>query len=80
MDLGYTRGLMARILASIGFLCGVIGLFAGLVDRIWKLSPWGWFTGGMLLLLLALYLMLDGAIAYMKFRVLVVHKTADHRE
>ncbi len=79
MHLGTTRGLMARILAGIGFLCGVIGLLAGLQDRIWKLAPWGWFTGGMLLLLIALYLMLDGAIAYMKFRVLVVDKTTEFR-
>lgn len=79
MDLGYTRGLMARILAIIGFLCGAIGLLAGLQDRILKLAPWGWFTGGMLLLLIALYLMFDGAIAYMKFRVLVVDKTTEFR-
>ena len=77
MDLGSTRGLIARNLAVIGFLCGLIGLLAGVQDRVWKLAPWGWFTGGMLLLLLAIYLMLDGAIAFMKFRVLVVHKTTE---
>lgn len=71
MELGGTRILIARIFSSIGFLCGIIGLAAGLEDRIWKLSPWGWFTGGILLMLIALFLLLDGAIAFQKVRIVI---------
>ncbi|MBI5910309.1 MAG: hypothetical protein HY848_10200 [Betaproteobacteria bacterium] len=57
---------MARIGAALGFLCGVIGLLAGLTEHVWKLGPLGWFTGGTLLTLLAVYALVDGAIALQK--------------
>lgn len=71
MDLGSTRILIARILVAIGFLCGVIGLIAGLEDRVLKLSPWGWFTGGILLMMIALFILLDGALAIYKVRIVL---------
>jgi purine-cytosine permease-like protein len=58
--------MVARIGAALGFLCGVIGLLAGLTQHVWKLGPLGWFTGGTLLTLLAVYALVDGAIAYQK--------------
>ncbi|HLB45927.1 MAG TPA: hypothetical protein VJL59_02770 [Anaerolineales bacterium] len=58
--------MWARIGAALGFLCGVIGLLAGLTDHSWKLGPLGWFTGGTLLTLLAVYALVDGAIAFQK--------------
>ena len=69
MRVGYKRTLIARIGASLGFLCGVIGLVAGLTDHTWKLSPFGWFLGGILLMLLALFVLVDGAIAHQKARI-----------
>jgi len=36
------------------------------VDQTWKLLPLGWFTGGSLLTLLALFAVVDGAIAFRK--------------
>lgn len=71
MEQGSLRILIARILACIGFVCGVIGLVAGIEDRILKLAPWGWFTGGILLMMIALFILLDGAIAFQKFRIVV---------
>ena len=58
--------MMARIGAALGFLCGVIGLLAGLTEHAWKLGPLGWFTGGTLLTLLAVYALVDGATAFQK--------------
>jgi len=66
MAVSERRAMWARIGAALGFLCGVIGLLAGLTDHSWKLGPLGWFTGGTLLTLLAVYALVDGAIAFQK--------------
>ncbi len=71
MEMGTGRIKLARILAIAGFICGIIGLIAGLEDRILKLSPWGWFTGGILLMMIALFILLDGAIAFYKLRIVL---------
>ena len=68
MHVGSKRTTIGRIGAVLGFVCGVIGLLAGLTDRTWKLWSVGWFTGGTLLTLVALFLLLDGAIASQKSR------------
>ncbi|MGH7259516.1 MAG: hypothetical protein ACREI9_02395 [Nitrospiraceae bacterium] len=68
MPVGYKRILIGRIGAALGFVCGVIGLVAGLTDHVWKLWPTGWFTGGTLLTLIALLLFVDGVIASQKPR------------
>ena len=66
MAIGEKRTMVARIGAALGFLCGVIGLLAGLTQYVWKLGPLGWFTGGALLTLLAVYALIDGTIAFQK--------------
>jgi hypothetical protein len=63
MALGHKRVQAARLAAFIGFLCGILGLLAGAEDRIWKFGSTGWFTGGSLLALLALVVLVDGALA-----------------
>ena len=68
MRVGFRRMLVGRIMAALGFVCGVIGLLAALTDHTWKLWPMGWFTGGGLLTLVALFLLLAGAIASLKSR------------
>lgn len=75
MGPGIKRTSIARIAAALGFLCGLLGLLAGLLDRTWKLGTIGWFRGGTLLLLLALYVILDGALAFQKARIIVVPKS-----
>ena len=66
MSVGEKRTMIGRIGAAISVLCGVIGLLAGLMDHGWKLGPVGWFTGGALLALIALFALFDGAIAFRK--------------
>lgn len=68
MPIGSKRMMIGRVGAALGFVCGLIGLVAGLTDHIWKLWPTGWFTGGALLTLIALFALLDGAIASQKSR------------
>lgn len=53
----------------LAFLCGAIGLLAGLLGRTLKLTSTGWFAGGALLLLIALFVLLDGAIAFQRTRL-----------
>lgn len=60
--------MAGRVGAALGFVCGTLGLLAGLLDRTWKLSPTGWFLGGSVVTLVALFLLLDGAIAAQKTR------------
>ncbi len=64
MGPGLKRTTLARIGAGVAFLCGVIGVLAGITDHTWKLSPLGWFTGGTLLALIALFVLVDGAVAF----------------
>jgi len=66
METGTKRTGIARIAGALGFVCGVLGLLAGLTDHLWKLGPIGWFTGGGLLALIALVVLVDGAVAYEK--------------
>jgi hypothetical protein len=64
MQVGEKRTIVARIGGALGFVCGVIGLLAGLTDHTWKLGPIGWFTGGSLLTLIALLVLVDAAVAF----------------
>ena len=66
---GYKRTMIARIGATLGFVCGGLGLWAGLTGHILKLGPKGWFTGGILLTLIAMFVLLDGTFAFQKDRM-----------
>jgi hypothetical protein len=55
--------MLARGAAGLGFLCGVFGLGAGVTEHVWKLGPTGWFTGGALLTLLAIFALVDDSVA-----------------
>ena len=56
---------LARLMIIGGLACGVIGLVIGTLDRAWKLGITGWFTGGTLLGVLAVAILID---EYLKFR------------
>lgn len=66
---GNKRRMIARIGAAMGFVCGTLGLLAGLTDHTWKLSMFGWFEGGILITLIALFVLLDGIFAFQKDRM-----------
>jgi len=68
MAVGHRRTLGARIGATVGVVCGLIGLLAGLTGHVWKLGASGWFSGGGLLLLLSLFALVDGALAGQRAR------------
>ena len=74
MEPGLKRTTLARIAAGVAFLCGVIGLLDGITSHDWKLSPLGWFTGGALLLLIALFVLVDGAVSFEKSQLSATHK------
>ena len=53
------RTWLARLFGLACIALGIIGLIVGFTDRIWQLGTVGWFTGGTLLGVVALILMLD---------------------
>ena len=55
------RTWLARLFGLACIALGIIGLYVGFTDQIWKLGVVGWFTGGMLLGVVAVILMLDQA-------------------
>ena len=50
----------ARLFALACLALGIIGLIVGFTDKTWQLGVVGWFTGGILLGVVALILILDG--------------------
>ena len=60
---GFIKTVLGTWLARLaGLACvalGIIGLVAVFTDNVWKLGTVGWFTGGTLLGVVAIMLMLD---------------------
>ena len=56
---------LARLLMVGGLVTGLIGLIAGLTDQTWRLGTFTWFTGGILLAILAVAVLVD---AYVQLR------------
>jgi hypothetical protein len=65
---GEKRRMVARIGAAMGFVCGTLGLLAALLDHTWLLGSFGWFEGGILVTLIALFVLLDAMFAVQKDR------------
>ena len=74
MEPGIKRTTIARIAAALGCLCGAIGFLSSIMNKPWGLTPHGWGLGGILLLLIALFVLFDGAISFGKSRIIVVPK------
>ena len=53
------RTWLARLSGLACIALGIIGLVVGFTDNVWKLGVVGWFTGGTLLGVVALILMMD---------------------
>ena len=69
MEVGLKRTTIARIAAGLGCLCGAIGLWSSIVRTGFLISPNGWGTGGILLVLVALYVLVDGTVSFEKSRL-----------
>ena len=59
MNLAIWRTWLARLFGLGCLALGIIGLIVGFSDRVWQLGTVGYFTGGSLLALVAIMLMLD---------------------
>ena len=59
MNAAQLRTNLARLMLTGALACGLVGLVIGVVDRTWKLGVTGWFTGGTLLALIAIGLLVD---------------------
>jgi len=66
MEAGAKRTLIARIAAGLGTLCGLFGGLASTTRDPWLFTPHGWGIGGIILLLLAIFLLLDGVVSFEK--------------
>lgn len=66
MEAGAKRTLIARIAAGLGVICGIIGGLAASTKDAWVFTPRGWGIGGILLLLIAIFLLLDGVVSFEK--------------
>ena len=53
------RTWLARLAGLACIALGIIGLIAGFSDKVWKLGFLGWFTGGTLLGVVAVILLVD---------------------
>lgn len=74
MEPGLKRTTIARIAAGLGCLCGGIGLLAGITHQTWVMMPHGWGTGGILFLLIAVFVLVDGMVSFEKSRLSAVPK------
>lgn len=61
--MGAARIWLARLSGLACIALGVIGLIVGFTDRTWELGVVGWFTGGALLGVVAVILLLDEYIS-----------------
>ena len=53
------RIILVRFITLGAFVCGVLGLVVGLIEREWRLGVTGWFMAGTLLAVLALVVLAD---------------------
>lgn len=66
MMLGNKRTLSARLLAGAGALCGIFGFSISPTTDPTGFAAFHWFASGTFLLVLAVYLLADAAVAVQK--------------
>jgi hypothetical protein len=60
MSISEFKTMLARLFALAALGCGIAAVALPFFEgRVWKLGVLGWFTGGVLLALLAIFLVLD---------------------
>ena len=68
MERGYRRTIIARTAAGLGTLCGANAVLSAITnDFVLGLTAHGWGIGGILLLLIGIFLLFDGIVSYGKF-------------
>ena len=66
MNLGEWKIILARVFSFSALGCGITALVLGFLDgRVWNIGVLGWFSGGILLALLAIFLVIYD---YIEFR------------
>ncbi len=65
---GSKRTLVARLMAGSGCVFGVLGFLAEPPPRTTGAVDVDWFGIAMMLLLFAIYLIADGALAFQKYK------------
>jgi len=64
MEPGLKRTLIARIAAGLGCLSGFLGFLSAITSDALGLTPHGWGIGGILFLLLAVFILVDGVVSF----------------
>jgi hypothetical protein len=67
-NVGCKRTIIGRIGASLGLVCGALGLLAALTEHTWKLGARGWLEGGILITLIGMFALLDGVFSFQRDR------------
>lgn len=65
---GAKRTLVARLMAGFGCICGLLGFLIPPTAQFGGPPDFNWFAGGTVSIVFAVYLLLDGAVAFQKTR------------
>lgn len=65
---GAKRTLIARLMAGAGCICGVLGFTMPPASQMAGPADFNWFAAGTVLIVFAIYLLTDGAVAFQKTR------------
>lgn len=65
---GRKRTLVARLMAGAGCTCGVLGFTIPPTSQVAGPADFNWFAAGTVLIVFAVYLLADGAVAFQKAR------------
>lgn len=63
---GRKRTLVARLMAGAGCVCGIIGFLMPPTAQMAGPADFDWFAAGTVLIVFAVYLLVDGAVAFQK--------------
>ena len=63
---GRKRTLVARLMAGAGCLCGIMGFSMPPTAQMAGPAEFDWFAAATVLIVFAVYLLVDGAIAFQK--------------
>ena len=63
---GRKRTLVARLMAGAGCVCGILGFTMPPTAQMAGPADFDWFAAGTVLIVFAVYLLVDGAVAFQK--------------